>query len=69
MQHEHDNPDAMDEEAVQELLCDLLDQHTNDEPDLRVTTFENAGVMTLNRGLVVRAPDGGEFQVSIVRSR
>jgi hypothetical protein len=33
-----------------------------------VSTFEEAGVMTMNRGLVVRLTNGAEFQVTIVRS-
>lgn len=53
---------------MQQLLYDLLDEQANDEPDLRVTTFENAGVMTYNRGVVVTMPSGAEFQVSIVQS-
>lgn len=32
-------------------------------------TFADEGVMTLNKGLVVRLSDGSEFQLSIVRSR
>lgn len=32
-------------------------------------TFADDGVMTLNKGLVVRLSDGSEFQLSIVRSR
>ena len=34
-----------------------------------VTTYEDAGVLTRNRGLVVRMADGTEFQVQIVQSR
>ena len=32
-------------------------------------TFADEGVMTLNKGLVVRLSDGSEFQLSIVCSR
>jgi hypothetical protein len=31
-------------------------------------TFEDAGLMTRNAGLVVRLEDGSEFQLSIVQS-
>lgn len=31
-------------------------------------TFEEAGVMTMNRGLVVRLKDGTEYQLTIIRS-
>ena len=34
-----------------------------------VATFEEAGVLTMNRGLVVTMDDGAEFQLTVVRSR
>ena len=34
-----------------------------------VATFEDAGVMTRNRGLVVTMDDGTEFQLTVVRSK
>ena len=37
--------------------------------NLRVQTFDNAGIMTYNKGLVITLPDGSEFQVTIVQSR
>jgi len=33
-----------------------------------VTTFRDAGVLTMNRGLVVHLPGGQEFQLTIVES-
>jgi hypothetical protein len=33
-----------------------------------VTTFREAGVLTMNRGLVISLPNGQEFQVSIIES-
>ncbi len=33
-----------------------------------VATFEDAGLLTMNRGLVVRLPNGQEFQLTIVQS-
>jgi hypothetical protein len=35
----------------------------------RVETFEEAGVMTRNRGLVVRMEDGTKFQIEILEDR
>ena len=32
-------------------------------------SFEDAGVLTTNAGLVVRMDDGTEFQITVVRSR
>lgn len=34
-----------------------------------VQTFEEAGVLTMNKGLVLRMKDRREFQVTIVQSR
>lgn len=34
----------------------------------QVSTFEDRGVLTLNRGLVVRLPSGQEFHLTIVES-
>jgi hypothetical protein len=36
---------------------------------MQVQTFDNAGIMTYNKGLVITLPDGSEFQVTIVQSR
>ena len=36
---------------------------------LRVQTFDNTGIMTYNKGLVITLPEGSEFQVTIVQSR
>jgi len=33
-----------------------------------VTTFRAAGVLTMNRGVVVTLPNGQEFQLTIVES-
>lgn len=54
---------AADVEDV--LLATILDE------DLarRACTFEDAGIMTTDRGLVLTMADGTEFQVTIVRSR
>lgn len=35
----------------------------------RIDTFEEAGVLTRNKGLVVRLKDGTEFQLTVVKSR
>lgn len=35
----------------------------------RVDTFESAGLLSGNEGLVVRLADGSEFQITVVRSR
>jgi hypothetical protein len=63
--------EGMTEEALEELLTQALEDFAdeNDEvPRLRIRTFEEAGVLTRNRGLVLRIDDA-EFQVQVVRSR
>ena len=35
----------------------------------RISTFEEAGVMTTDTGLVITTTDGHEFQLTIVQSR
>ena len=58
----------MNEYDVETMLYELLqDEEQAYEVD-RVQTFEEAGVLTGNRGLVVRTEDGSEFQISIVQS-
>ena len=37
--------------------------------NIRVETYEQAGVMTYNKGLVITLPDGSEYQLTIVQSR
>ena len=44
-------------------LIELDDQPWSDDGDKpTVRSFEDAGVLTTNAGLVLRAPDGQEFQ-------
>ena len=37
--------------------------------NLRVQTYEQAGGMTYNKGLVITLPDGSQYQLTIVQSR
>jgi hypothetical protein len=64
---------SMSPEAVANFLIDLIeldDQPWSDDGDKpRVRSYAEAGVMTMNAGLVLRAPDGQEFQITVVRSR
>ena len=60
-------------QAIADYLIDLIEldeepwSDDGDKPTVR--SFEGAGVLTMNAGLVLRAPDGQEFQISVVRSR
>lgn len=53
------------------VLFDGLDVNESFVPDgiARVETFAEAGVLTMNAGLVVTIDDGSQFQITIVRSR
>lgn len=52
------------EHILSELFYELLDYNGG-----CTRSFEEAGVMTYNRGLVIRAPESGaEFQLTIVKS-
>jgi hypothetical protein len=60
-------------EFEEALLAILEDQNTLEDEDgpevSSVGTFENEGILTRNRGLVVRLRNGAEFQITIVQSQ
>ena len=61
------------EDTMQEGLRELIETAEEDSfgigwEDARVRTFEQAGIMTYNKGLVISLPDGTEFQLTIVQS-
>ncbi|CAG0985914.1 hypothetical protein PHYC_02022 [Phycisphaerales bacterium] len=60
---EGDDPDISD---LADIASDIAENAQGFET---VTTFEAAGLLTRNEGLVLRLADGGEFQVTIVQSR
>ena len=55
--------EAWIKDAIEEVLAELLEER------IRVETFEVAGVLTTDRGLVVGFEDGSEIQLTLVRSR
>ena len=57
---------ATDEREFQDQLAELL---LDDTDVSKVLTFGEAGMMTRNKGLVVRLPNGAVFQLTIVQSR
>jgi hypothetical protein len=68
-EHHDEDPDPTDEAAIETLLCELL---LDDElaPQIeRVETFEEAGLLTTDRGVVIHTHDRRSYQVTIVRSR
>jgi hypothetical protein len=66
--------EKMNESSLAEHLRILLEDETLEDTDghehevRTVRTFNEAGVLTMNSGLVVRIKDGSEFQVTIVQS-
>lgn len=73
----------MESDRLSELLGELLSEiGWMDEEDRRASlatdvselgecqtrSFEEAGLLTMNDGLLVRTADGREFQLTIVRS-
>lgn len=65
----------MDEQKLQETLVeaiiefDFSDEDGNGVFPNGVYTFEDAGVLTMNKGVEVSFSDGSKFQITIVRSR
>jgi hypothetical protein len=60
----------MDDSAAVEFLMETVylacDVNGDNVPDMR--TFEEACLLTSNKGFVMRMPDGSEFQVQVLRS-
>ena len=70
---DYENGEQFTEETLQDALMELITEgHDSYEmcwENLRVQTYEQAGVMTYNKGLVITLPDGSEYQLTIVQSR
>lgn len=65
----------MTDEEMESLLEQALiginheeDTAADDSKFVKILAFEQAGVMTYNKGVVVETPAGDEFQITIVRS-
>lgn len=56
----------MNNTAMEEFLTGLLYE---DENIKSISTFDEAGLLTRNKGLVVRFENGDEFQLTIVQSQ
>lgn len=57
----------MDKFQMVELLRTLLEEELTEES--RIQTFQEAGLLTRDEGLVVRLPDGNEFQITVIQSK
>ena len=56
-------------EIIGEGETDYLNEDGEEIKVKSVCTFDTAGLLTRDRGVVIKLEDGSEFQVSIVRSR
>jgi hypothetical protein len=64
-------------EIMQDVLLEIISEGETDylnrdgeQIEIKgIHTFEFAGLMTRDRGLVVKLKDGSEFQITIVKSR
>ncbi len=57
----------MTEQEFQDKLTDAIYFDGFDDADITAHTFQEGGILTNNKGLVVTV-DGEEFQVTIVKS-
>jgi len=71
--YERGEENEFTEETLQDGLAALIRGEADPDEicweNLSVETFEEAGVLTYNSGLVIRLPDGSEYQLTIVRSK
>ena len=58
----------MNEIDIETMLYEMLQDEEAAPEVRRVQTFEEAGLLTNNRGIVVRTEDGSTFQITIVQS-
>ena len=73
-ENDYENEEQVTEDTMQDGLMELIAEATEDSfgigwEEAWVRTFEQAGIMTYNKGLVISLPDGTEFQLTIVQSR
>jgi len=57
----------LSEKRFEAKLARLLERRL-DAAGGRVVTFHDAGVLAMNRGLVISLPNGQQFQLTIVES-
>lgn len=71
--YDYEEENEFTEETLQNGLAALIRGEADPEEmcweNIRVATFKEDGVMTYNKGLVLRLPDGTEYQLTIVQSR
>ena len=69
----YEDENMFEEETLQNGLAALIRGDADPEEmcleNLDVSTYDEAGILTYDKGLVIRLPDGSEYQLTIVRSR
>lgn len=68
---EETTEEGLSEKEFQNELIEILLQGTDFKGHKvkRVSTFEEAGIMTRNKGVIVRLDDNTKFQIEIVKDR
>lgn len=59
----------MVQDLIHEALDEFIPEGVEGLDEFNVQTFEDAEILTDNKGLVIEFSSGDEFQISIVRSR
>jgi hypothetical protein len=65
---EEEDREEITEEEFEGDLCNAIDLTFNEVQPVKVRTFAEDGLLTRDRGLVVKFRSGEEFQITIVRS-
>lgn len=59
----------MNEQQIQDYLTEVLEWSSQEDGMVKtIDTFEELGVMTYNKGLVIKMQDGTRFQLIINKS-
>ena len=62
--------EKLTEQKIQDYLVEVLDYASSQDGMVKIIdTFEELGMMTNNKGLVITMQDGSRFQLIIAKSR
>jgi hypothetical protein len=67
--HDPEVTEKVVEDALYGILTGCWDTEDSALEGSQIKTFEQDGVLTYNKGLVITLPNGTEYQLTIVRSR
>lgn len=60
----------MGERGLETWLREAINIMNEEEPEIaRIDSFEDAMILTNNRGLVLKTHNGEEFQITIIQTR